>query len=343
MKTLPLILGYTLTIRLPEIIIFLLGALVLGFTLHYFWNARNAIRIQKPVEEGISENDNWKLKYYNDMEIQERTLQQLRDRLADAEENEKILGMETDELHAQLKVLKEKYQKMEALVKPPTASEEYLNQLKSAQDNLVEHNQYINRLLQQIQMLKESEKKYQDLQNKQLMLNEQITSLHRQLSEKDTEIHRILQEQKLVLEMNERMDKAFTDFTMMQEKLRKLENYLDQPHNKRIEYEQLQESYFKISRDYDDVKGKQMALFDENQRLSRILADTEDKLKESNFQRQQYQKKALFLEELNRDLQDATEQHKKMESQIRRISEMEAILSRTYGEKKEPPSSTPII
>ena len=77
-----------------------------------------------------------------------------------------------------------------------------------------------------------------------------------------------------------------------------------------------------------------MALFDENQRLSRILADTEDKLKEANFQRQQYQKKMLFLEELNRDLQDATEQHKKMESQIRRISEMEAILSRTYRRRR---------
>jgi chromosome segregation ATPase len=340
MKTLPLILGYTLTIRLPELIIFLLGALVLGFTLHYFWSSRNAIKIQKPIEEGISENDNWKLKYYNDMEIQERTLQQLRDRLAESEENEKILGMETEELHARLEDLQQRYQKTEALVKPPTAAEEYLTQLKSAQENLLEHNQYINRLLQQIQMLKESEKKYQDLQQQQVSLNEQITSLHRQLSEKDTEIQRIMHEQRLVLEMNERMDKAFTDFTAMQEKLRKLENYLDQPHNKRIEYEQLQESYFKISREYDDVKGKQMALFEENQRLSRILADTEDKLKESNFQRQQYQKKALFLEELNRDLQDATEQHKKMESQLRRISEMEAILSRNYPDAKEPPAPT---
>ncbi|HVU84843.1 MAG TPA: hypothetical protein VHC50_08375 [Puia sp.] len=340
MKTLPLILGYTLTIRLPELIIFLLGALVLGFTLHYFWSSRNAIKIQKPIEEGISENDNWKLKYYNDMEIQERTLQQLRDRLAESEENEKILGMETEELHARLDDLQQRYQKTEALVKPPTAAEEYLTQLKSAQENLLEHNQYINRLLQQIQMLKESEKKYQDLQQQQVSLNEQITSLHRQLSEKDTEIQRIMHEQRLVLEMNERMDKAFTDFTAMQEKLRKLENYLDQPHNKRIEYEQLQESYFKISREYDDVKGKQMALFEENQRLSRILADTEDKLKESNFQRQQYQKKALFLEELNRDLQDATEQHKKMESQLRRISEMEAILSHNYPDAKEPPAPT---
>jgi chromosome segregation ATPase len=191
-------------------------------------------------------------------------------------------------------------------------------------------------------MLKESEKKYQDLQHHQVLLNEQISSLQRQLSEKDEEIHRIMQEQRLVLEMNERMDKAFSDFTLMQDKLRKLEGYLDQPHHKRIEYEQLQESYFKISREYDEVKGKQMALFDENQRLSRILADTEDKLKESNFQRLQYQKKMLFLEELNRDLQEASEQHKKMESQLRRISEMEAILSRAYPEKKEPPEQ-PII
>ncbi len=341
MKTLPLILGYTITIRLPEIIIFLLGALVLGFTLHYFWSSRHAIKIKKPVEEGISENDNWKLKYYNDMEIQERTLQQLRDRLAESEENEKINGLEIDELHDRLKDLQKKYEQAEALVRPPTTSEDYIDQLKFAQDNLVQHNQQVSRLLQQIQMLKESEKKYQDLQHQQIALNEQISSLHRQLSEKDKEINRIMQEQRLVLEMNERMDKAFTDFTVMQEKLRKLENYLDQPHSKRIEYEQLQESYFKLSREFDDVKGKQMALFDENQRMSRILADTEDKLKEANFQRQQYQKKTMFFEELNRDLQDASEQHKKMESQLRRISEMESMLSRSYP--KEPPGEETIV
>jgi hypothetical protein len=144
------------------------------------------------------------------------------------------------------------------------------------------------------------------------------------------------------LEMNERMDKAYADFTQMQEKLRKLEQYLDQPHSKRIEYEQLQESYFKINREYDEVKGKQMALFDENQRLSRILADTEDKLKEANFQRQLYHKKMLFLEELNRDMQEASEQHKKMESQLRRISEMESFLSRS-SQKEPPGSGKPII
>jgi len=296
------------------------------------------MRIEKQVpEEGINDNDNWKLKYYTDMEVQEKTMQQLRDRLSESEENEKIYSIESEELREELALLKEKYTRTEALVKPPTVAEDYLTQLKSAQENLYQYNQHINKLLQQIQMLKESEKKYQDLQQQHNILNDQLSSLHRQIADKDTEINRIMQEQRLVLEMNERMDKAYADFTLMQDKLRKLEQYLDQPHSKRIEYDQLQESYFKLSREFDEVKGKQISLFEENQRLSRILADTEDKLKEATFHRQQYQKKMLFLEELNRDLQDATEQHKKMESQLRRISEMESILSRSFP--KDPPAT----
>jgi len=296
------------------------------------------MRIEKQVpEEGINDNDNWKLKYYTDMEVQEKTMQQLRDRLSESEENEKIYSIESEELREELALLKEKHVRTEALVKPPTVTEDYLTQLKSAQENLYQYNQHINKLLQQIQMLKESEKKYQDLQQQHNILNDQLSILHRQIAEKDTEINRIMQEQRLVLEMNERMDRAYADFIQMQDKLRKLEQYLDQPHSKRIEYDQLQESYFKLSREFDEVKGKQISLFEENQRLSRILADTEDKLKEATFHRQQYQKKMLFLEELNRDLQDATEQHKKMESQLRRISEMESILSRSFP--KDPPAT----
>lgn len=340
MKTLPLILGYTLTVRLPEIIIFLLGVLILGISIHYFWTSRKTMRIDEPApDEGIGENDNWKLKYYTDMEVQEKTMQQLRDRLSESEENEKIATLELEELREEMALLKEKHSRTEAMVKPPTVTEDYLTQLKTAQENLYQYNQHINKLLQQIQLLKESEKKYQDAQQKNAELNNQVSVLQRQIGEKDLEINRIMQEQRLILEMNERMDKAYADFTQMQDKLRKLEQYLDQPHSKRIEYDQLQESYFKLTREYDEVRGKQISLFEENQRLSRILADTEDKLKEATFQRQQYQKKMLFLEELNRDLQDATEQHKKMESQLRRISEMESIISRTFP--KEPPTGSP--
>ncbi len=78
-----------------------------------------------------------------------------------------------------------------------------------------------------------------------------------------------------------------------------------------------------------------MALWDENQRLTRILSDTEDKLREANFQRQQLQKKASFLEELNKDLQEVSEHSKKLENQLRRISEMEFLLSKTVPGKNE--------
>ena len=106
MKTFPLILDFQFTVRLPEIIIFLLGALVLGFTIHYFWSARRSIRLDRSIigtQDVISEHDNWKLKYYNDMEMQEKALQQLREKLTESQENEQILTIENEELLKQVK------------------------------------------------------------------------------------------------------------------------------------------------------------------------------------------------------------------------------------------------
>src|ERR1700720_3570668 len=103
LNNLDLILGLQLTMGLPEIIICELGALVLGFTINFFWNSRKSLRISDPSPNGgISENDNWKLKYYNDMDMQEKLQQQLRDRLAETKENEQILGIELEELRKEI-------------------------------------------------------------------------------------------------------------------------------------------------------------------------------------------------------------------------------------------------
>ena len=40
LKKICFILGFQLTMGLPEIIIGLLGALSLGFTIHFFWNSK---------------------------------------------------------------------------------------------------------------------------------------------------------------------------------------------------------------------------------------------------------------------------------------------------------------
>src|ERR1700760_488918 len=113
LNNLDIILGLELTMSLPVIIICELGALVLGFTIHFFWNSQKHLRINDPAPStGISDNDNWKLKYYNDMDMQERAQQQLRDRLTQVQESERVLTLEleenrseTDELREELEIV----------------------------------------------------------------------------------------------------------------------------------------------------------------------------------------------------------------------------------------------
>ena len=65
--------------------------------------------------------------------------------------------------------------------------------------------------------------------------------------------------------------------------------------------------------------------------LKEANLEQEEKLKEAICQRQQFQKRAAFLEELNHDLQEISEHNKKIESQLRRVSDMENLLARITG------------
>ncbi|MDR3716148.1 MAG: hypothetical protein P4L51_25375 [Puia sp.] len=340
MNTLPLILAFQLTLGLPEIIVCQIGALVLGFTIHFFWRSRKSLKMEVPDEQtGISENDNWKLKYYNDMDMQERLQQQLRERVAQLQENEQIMNIELEEVRNQLEeaeyrhpvVEKRQAEEPVAVAQSQLTAEpaaEYLEQLKSAQENLFEHNNNIHRLLDQIAALQESESKYQALQKINEQLNEQLKETSRSLADKESEVKHARQQQKLAEEITARLDKAYEEYNILQGKLQKLDGYLGQSNKKSAEYEELQDSYFKLTKEFDEMKLRLISLRDENQRLSRILADTEDKLREANFQRQQFQKRAAFLEELNNDLQQVSEHNKKLEGQLRRISEMETLLAK---------------
>lgn len=334
-----LILAFQLTVRLPEIIISLLVALILGFSINFFWNSKKTIHIDQQAEpDSISENDNWKLKYYNDMDMQEKAQQQLRERLAETRENEQILSIEVEELRKEIAELEDKMMSQPVpqpvQVKHISESVDYLSQLRSAQENLLEHNNKVNRLLEQIELLKESENKYADLLKEKENLNGQLADMKKSLAEKENEMNQLRQQQRITNEMADRLSKAHGEFSALQEKLQRMEKSLLNP-QRGADYEQLHESYFKLTKDFDESRQKQIGLWEENQRLSRILADTEDKLREANFQRMQFQKKVAFLEELNNDLQQVSEHHKKLDSQLRRISEMEAMLSKAAQPKTD--------
>lgn len=338
-----MILGLQLTVGLPEIIICELGALVLGFTIHFFWNSKKDLDLKQPDQNaGISDNDNWKLKYYNDMDMQERAQQQLRERLTQTQENERVLSLEleenraeTEELREELEIVHTRLNDAEAQLKPPAADAEgadpanlYIVQLRLAQEKLAEHNNNITRLLEQTRLIEESEKKTQDLLQQNEDLHGQIRNAGQQLLEKETEISHLRHQQKLAEEMGTRLDKVYEEYSTLQDKLLKLQNYLTQPHNRGTDYDELKDAYFKLGKEHDEMKLKYLSLREENQRLNRIIADTEEKLKEANFQRQQYQKRSAFLEELNHDLQEISEHNKKIESQLRRVSDMESLLTK---------------
>jgi DNA repair exonuclease SbcCD ATPase subunit len=360
LNTLNIILGLQLTMGLPEIIICELGALILGFTIHFFWNSKKSLRIDEPSQSaGISEDDNWKLKYYNDMDMQERSQQQLRERLSQAQENEQILTIELEEKRKELEdvqheldIVRAQLEEVEIKLAPdelPAENEEeavtvtaaagklndytndYLSQLKAAQEKLVEHNNSIYRLLDQTRLVEDSERRNQDLLRQNEALNEQIHSHTQMLVEKETEISNLRHQQKLSEEMTQRLDKVYDEYNTLQEKLQKLQSYLTQPHNRGTDYDGLKEAYFKLGKEHDEMKLKYISIREENQRLTRILGDTEEKLKEANFQRLQYQKRSAFLEELNHDLQEIAEHNKKIESQLRRVTDMENLLAKITG------------
>ena len=73
----------------------------------------------------------------------------------------------------------------------------------------------------------------------------------------------------------------------------------------------------------------------DNQQLQSQLIETEDKLREASFQRQQLQKRVAYLEELNNDLQAVSDANKKLEVQLKRIGELESMLNMAAEERDQ--------
>lgn len=338
MNYLLVILGYQMYVGILEIIIFLLGGVALGFFIHFFLVSRRTMSLKLPEPEppiladtAFLDNEEWRLKYYEDMELQEKEQMQLRRELDEVRDNEQLLTIEVEELHKELKRRHDAPQPAERTqLSQEEQSEEYLMRLQKTQQGLAEQHHQITLLLDQIELLKQTEFKHIDTIKANEELNARLNEMLTMLAGKDARIVELEQQQLLSDEMEERMEKAYEEFNALREKLLKVES-LSNPPSRQFEFEEIQQNNFKLIREFDEYKQKHLDLLEENRRLSRLLADTEEKLRESNFQRQQLQKKVTFLEELNRDLQQISEHNKKLENQLRRMSEIEVMLARVQG------------
>jgi uncharacterized protein YneF (UPF0154 family) len=338
---LQVILLYQVNVGVIEIVVFLVAGLVLGFFIHFFLVSRNTMSIKLPKPPPIQDTsfhqiDEWRLKYQEEMEVQDKIQMQLRRQLDELRENEELSTIEIEELHKEIDRLRNQpppepvQQPLSHITSQEMQSEEYLHRLQKAQENLTEQNQHLARLLDQIELLKQTEFRHIDTMKAKEELEARLNDAHKQLGLKDGQIMKLQQQLMLAGEMEERLKKAYEEFNALRETLSKVET-MTQPQNRQFEFDELQQSHQKLAREFDEAKQKHMSLLEENQRMSRLLTDTEEKLRESNFQRQQLQKKITFLEELNRELQQMSEHNKKLESQLRRMSEIETMLARVAG------------
>ena len=325
-----------LTLSIIEITVLMLGAIVLGITIHFFITSRRSLKNSTSGESNkISKNlEEWKLKYFNDVEIRDKELATLRERFEESEENSNINSIEADEMRQQNKRLKTE---IETLRKTLPASEkpDYIQQLRQAQSSLMEHNEKINQLLEQIDLVKETEEKQQEILKNNEALSEQIAELKSLLSQKEKEANNIRQKEHLTKEMTSMLDSAYSEFNTLQSKIHKLESQVTSSKMMNMDYEDMKEAHYKLTRDHDEHKLKLTTALTENQLLHSQIIETEDKLREANFQRQQLQKRVAYLEELNNDLQAVSDANKKLEGQLKRIGELESMLNVVAEERDQ--------
>ncbi len=320
-----------LSLSIVEIIVLMLGAIILGITIHFFITSRKSLKDSMADAAGSKlsrELDDWKRRFFNEVELKDKQIENLQKLVADAEENSNIFSIEAEEVRKQNKKLQQELEQLKNQL-PQSFGEKpgYMEQLRQAQNSLLEHNEKINQLLEQIDIVKETEEKQQEVLKYNEELNEEIELLKHKLAQKENEINTIRQKENLTSEMNSMLDSAYNEFGVLQEKIQKLEAQVSVSKKINLEYEDLKEGYYRISQDYEEQKHKYNHLVSENRQLQADLAETEDKLKEANFQRQQLQKRVTYLEELNNDMQVVADANKRLEGQLKRIGELESMLN----------------
>lgn len=330
-----------MSLSIIEIVVLMLGAIILGVTIHFFIASRRSLKESSPavLKQFQKEADDWKLRYFNEIELRDKELEIMRKKLEEAEENSHIHSIEAEENRIRNKKLQAELEELKKnpvmVTTPSTGKTGIMEQLLQAQGSLKTYNDRISELLGQIDIAREAEERQQDILRLNEELSIQIEELRYKLSQKESEIHNFRQKQELTAEMRSGLESAYNEFNVLQDKIQKLEGQISASRKLNLDFEELKEEHSKMARDYEEQRHKFQALTQENHTLQTALNEAEDQLREAIFQRQQLQKKVAYLEELNNDMQAVADANKKLEGQMKRIGELESMLNIMTEEREE--------
>jgi chromosome segregation ATPase len=224
-------------------------------------------------------------------------------------------------------------------------NEETKHEIKELRDSLQLQQLELTRALRQIEVLNqtkeketwhddyddyesepyEDEVKYDDkeLTGKNLMSEE----LRYQLERKETELKELRQQTELNQKLQRHFEEVQASYDELQQKVQKMEQQAWQASEIAIKVDSLEQSNEQLEKTILKKEEKIRELSVENGRLHDMLNQTEDKLSEANFQKQQLQKKTQFLQEINSDIQQMSDANRKLRNELRRVAELESMLN----------------
>ncbi len=237
--------------------------------------------------------------------------------------------------------LEEQYLRMRGLVVPKKEAPELppLKYAAATDDNIsrdlkqtiTQQQKLLNTYLKKVEELEQEGREELKSENKELQ--REMLRLQQLLDHKDAELEELQEEVNSAKKMADRIEEVYREFDLLQQKMSVLENQAGRANELAMELEDTRHSYEVVHKELLRKQEKMEEVMNENQRMRVLMDEVEDKLAEANLQRQQLMKKVQFLTDLNSDLQNISDTNKKLQTELRRIGELESMLNMMAEER----------
>ncbi len=291
-----------INLNLVAFIVLPLGAITLGVTIYFFLKTRESLKQTMESNRAASISTTHK----EAVTSRRKTL---------------LTDLEKQFSRMKQRVAAERTVESRSSTKESTTHPPVVDDLKTT---ILQQQKLLNAYLQQVEHLENDGKEEMRKQNQ--LLEKEVARLHHIIEQKDQEIEEILQQSSAEDKMAARIDEVYREFEQLQAKMAHFEKQAGKANNLAIELEDAKHSYEQVHRELLRKHERLEEIMNENQKMRMEMDILEDKLADANLQRQQLQKKVQFLQEISTDMQSISDANKKLQTELRRIGELESML-----------------
>jgi chromosome segregation ATPase len=299
-----------INLTLIELIVLPLAVITFGVTVYFFIKSRKTLQetLQATKKASAIETKKEKqsnVKYDREIEFREQFSRM---------HNEPVLP---------------KQERTELPSKRFTPKEEMA--VQDLKNTIAQKQRMLDSYLQKVEDLEKEGR--EELNTKIEELESKVDELSAVIEEKEEEIKDLKQQASAGQRMAAKIEEVYQEFEQLQTKMAVLEKQASRANNLAIELEDTKYSYEQVHKELLRKHEKLEEQREESQRIRLQMDELEDKLSEANLQRQQLYKKVQFLTDLNNDMQGIADTNKKLQTELRRIGELESMLNMMAEER----------